>query len=398
MGLSWKRLVSKIHPPLPMSPRESARLLALLKASFKQQLDQRPENLPNNEHRTDLHLRSILNNPLFDNKSSHKITRSMDQPFGSMQDLMKRPMDVFREQASAGTASLQTARFCLQAEYNKCLASPHMELSETMRASQAGTTILDWLWALGLEQSGEVFRHDGFLSLLSRFIITEWQHERVLQWLRRLRHEATQTLSEERFKQHHILLVHFIKSELSTGQGLQSATAFLTNLVHETVHEFPTTSKLRTPLHSVASILIEKLSSLQKTAELQSTTLNPLIDAIESFSHPGSYIHGLKDMHLAQDRSPDSALLYFEGLSSVRLARYTPTKRSRIITTGLQTAELCVTLNRQTDAMYMMEFLQRNFEDEIGSPSSDRDTRTVNQSTDKAERQSLRLLDNLAIA
>ena len=65
-GLSWKSLLSKLHPPLPLTSKDSVKILALLNASFRQQLDrQRPAEYPDTEHYTNTHLQSILTNPLF---------------------------------------------------------------------------------------------------------------------------------------------------------------------------------------------------------------------------------------------------------------------------------------------------------------------------------------------
>lgn len=401
MSLSWTSLVSKIHPPLPMSPRESARLLALLNSSFKHQLDrQHSAFLPDSKHHTTNHLRSILTNPLFDDRGGSRGMRSKDKPFGRLQDLVKKPMDVFREQVSAGTATLQTACLCLQAQYNSCLASPDNTLTNAMRASRAGTTVLEWLWSSGMEESRRFFGTREPFELLVPFLVAERQHDRILQWLRRFYAEASRDWAPEIGWRYRNLLFDFIKAELSLGKGLESATAFFIEVARGAQDSEFGCNKLNGAFTLVAYYLTTRLIAVPKSAELQISTLEPFINLSKSFSTTKrpTCLAALQALYLARNPSPREALLYFQGFSPKKIEELTLERRSRIINMGLKTAELCLDLNRQAEALHIMDFLQSNFRSEIVSHRIPDHNKKNKGSSDKAEDQSLHLLNSLAIA
>lgn len=398
MSLNWKSLVSKIHPPLPMSSRESARLLALLNTSFKHQLEsQQSAALPDSEHHTNNHLRSILTNPLFDTRRG---MRSKEKPFGRVQDLVKRPMDVFREQVSAGTATLHTACLCLQAQYNNCLASPDATLKNAMRASRAGTSVLEWLWSSGMGESRRFFDSRASFELLVLFLVAEERNDRILQWLRRLYAEANKDWTPEIHRRYLNLLLGFVKAETTLGQGLESATAFFVQVARDAQDSELGFNELNGAFNFVAYHLTIELMAVPKSAQLQASTLEPFMNVIKNFTTTkrGIYLAALHGLYLAKDPDPRAALQYFQGLSLKDIAALTPSRLPRIIFMGLRTAELCLELDREAEAIQIMDFLQSNFRSEIlpiGIPNHEDMTKG---SSGKAEDQSLHLLDSLAIA
>lgn len=384
-----------------MSPRESARLLTLLNTTFKHQLDrQQPDDLPDSEHHTDVHLRSILTNPLFVIQSNCRGMPSKDRPFGRVQDLVKRPMDVFKEQVSGGTATLQSAGLCLQAQYNNCLASPDNTSGNAMRASGAGTTVLEWLWSSGIESSRHFFKTHELFKLLVPFLIAERQHKRIMQWLRRLYAETNQNPSPENDRRYRKLLLDFIKAEMSLGQGLESATALFIQVAREARDRETRFDGLNSAFNFVAYYLTVKLMAVPKTVELQASTLDPLMNISRSFTANGrgSCLAALQGLYLAKHPSARAALQYFQGLSLKNVAELTPLRRHRIIFMGLRTAELCHDRGRQAEAIQVMDFLESNFKSEIVSHRLPNDNEMTKRNSDEAEDQSLHLLDSLAIA
>lgn len=400
-SLSLESLLSKIHPPLPMSPRESARLLGLLNSSFKHQLDRPPSaGLPDTEHHTDSHLRSILTSPLFDTRINPRGMKSKDEPFGRIQDLVKRPMDIFRKQVSAGTATLQTACLCLKAQYNSCLASPSTTPTDAMKASRAGTTVLQWLWSSGMEESPRFFDSREHLKLLVPFLVAEREHDRILQWLQRLYAETSKYTSPEHCRRYRNLLLDFIKAEVSLGQGLESATTLFIQVAHNPQESGIRFNNLNGAFNYVAYHLTVKLMAIPRSAELQTSTIEPFMNVSKTFTTAkcGTVLGALHGAYLAKSPTPEAALRYLQGLSQRQIAKLTPSKLSRIIPMGLRAAELCLDSNRQAEAVQLMDFLQSNFKSEVVSPvmSDHHDMRKG--SSDKAEAQSLHLLDSLAIA
>lgn len=398
MSLNWKSLVSKIHPPLPMSSRESARLLALLNSSFKHQLEsQHSAGMPDSEHHTDNHLRSILTNPLFDTRSG---MRSKDKPFGRVQDLVKRPMDVFREQVSAGTATRQTACLCLQAQYNNCLASPDATLTNAMRASRAGTTVLEWLWSSGMEESRGFFDSRQSFEFLISFLVAEQRHDRILQWLRRLYAETSKDRLPENHRRYRNLLSCFIKAESSLGKGLESATALFIQVARDVQDSKLGFNKLNGAFNFVAYYLTTELMAVPKSAQLQASTLEPFMNVIKNFTTTkrGNHLAALHGLYLAKNPDPRAALQYFQGLSLKDVTELTPSRLPRTIFMGLRTAELYLDLGREAEAIQIMAFLHRNFRSEIVPIRIPDHEDMTKGSSGNAEDQSLHLLDSLAIA
>lgn len=402
MSLNWQSLVSKIHPPLSMSPRESARLLALLNTSFKRQLDrQHPSGIPDSEHHTDIHLRSILTNPLFDAKSTVRRTGSMTKTLGRVQDLMKRPMDVFTEQVSEGTATLQTARFCLQVQYNNCLASPDTTLANSMRASRAGTIVLKWLSSSGLETSRQLFESQELLGLLVGFLVAERQNDQISLWIRRLYDERSHDQLPGRGLSYRKLFLAFVKAEVTTGQGLESATTWFIQIARELRSSEIVNHGLYTELYNIANYLTLQLINIPKTAKLQASTLDPLMELTHTITigcRPFSRLAAFQSAYLARRPRPNAALHYFRELPSHQIAKLSPPGRTQTIFLGLKAAELCLDRGRQAEAIQIMDFLQTYFGSEVGSHGSSKRAPSPEGSSHEAEDRSLRQLDSLAIA
>ncbi len=393
--------MSRIHPPLPMSPRESARLLGLLNSSFKHQLDRQPfAGLPNTEHHTDSHLRYILSSPLFDTRINPRGTKSKDEPFGRIQDLVKRPMDVFRKQVSAGTATLQTATLCLKAQYNSCLASPDTTPTEAMGGSRAGTTVLQWLWSSGMEESPRFFDSREHLKLLSAFLVAERDYKPILQWLRRLHAETSKDPSPENGRRYRNLLLDFIIAELSLGQGIESATTLFIQVARGPQDSGIGSNTLNRVFSYVAYYLTTKLMAVPRSAELQLSTIEPFIDISKTFTTTkrATTLAALHGLYLAKSPTPEAAIRYLQGLSQRQIAELPPSRLPRIILMGLRAAELCLDSNRQVEAVQLMDFLQSNFRSEVVSPVMSDHHNITKDGSDKAEAQSLHLLESLAIA
>ena len=318
MGLGWKTLVSKIHPPLPMTPQESQRLRALLNTSFKQQLDQ---HLPSNlEEHAGLHLQSILQNPLFaaSSRSRHEATAlsisrgRSDRSAGLVQELVKQPMDMLKERISAGTATFQTAALCLQAEARNCLASSAATVGDAMRASNTASTILDWLWASHAETLGTLLEHSHFFRLLLGFLIAEKRHDRVWSWLQTLESNIdTAPTPHSRYsidKTYNRLLLAFIKSEVWVGDGIDAATGIFVRAISEGQ------PKKEGVGASSAWYLTRLLMGDQKPAQLNYTTIRAFMEATGTARKPNTLMSVCHWVYLAETQDLTVAVRYLESL------------------------------------------------------------------------------------
>ena len=400
MGLSWKALISKIHPPLPMSPRESQRLLTLLNTSFKQQLDRHhPTSL---EDHTGLHLHSILSNPLFDVRSNNRKASFSTRDgkggkcLGLAQDLAKRPMDIFKEQISAGTATLQSAMLCLQAEYKICLASPTATMANAMRTSRTGSIMLEWLWCSGTESSGTFLGNVDFTRLIVPFLVAEKRHDRIWHWLQILRSGLTSAssppLRASIEKNHRNLLLELVKSEITVGEGLDAAIALFIRSVNESEQEIVNGIAMH---RSAAWYLTNVLKGIPKAVAIQDDMIQSFMEAAGTMRKPNILLSACHWVHLAKKPDPKVALGYFKHQLSYD---GTPSKkRLHIVLLGLKTAEVLLEGVCQAEALWVMDHLQTNFGKEIGSFATSDQDRQSQRILEEAEESSLRSLDALAI-
>ena len=423
---TWKSLTSKIHPPLPISRRDSQRLLLLLSGSFQQQLDR--EHLADsssNENYANLQLKSILTDPLFNAKprtpafSTNKGQRSAMR-LGQQHERMERLTDAFKERVSQGTAGLVTAKCFLRSQHILCLDSSESSaatLREAMRSSGAASLILQWLWSSGTEDTGEflmnhAFRsNQGFIALLVPFLIAEGQHSRILRWLHRCHSPEETPFSSLRGLDtadiQSCLFVRFIIEEQHFGDGLESAITLFLRTVASLRSSGSTMRSMPYGAMSVAHILNSAMLFLPKSAEPKPSIVQPFLEMIGE-SQPNSRLHAELCVYFQEHPDPQPALTYFHNLSAQSLMNKSAKRRSHMVHLGLRAAELFLKDGCQTEALWIMEFLQRNFAQELGPPlAKDRKSqfsdkpqerlRSESKSSLRKEAESLHLLDTLAV-
>ena len=395
MGLGWKTLVSKIHPPLPMTPQESQRLLAILNASFKEQFDHhRPSHL---EEHAGRHLHSILTNPLFSarSRSRHEDTALSshrgrnDKSTGLIQEFVKRPMDILRERIAAGTATLQTAKLCLQAESKNCLASPAATMGDAMRSSNTASIILDWLGASHAENLGTLLEHSKFFRLLVLFLVAEKRHDRIWSWLRTLQSNLdavpTRNLRCPISRTYNGLLITFIKAEALLGEGLDAATGTFVRAIKEGQ---PKLKGLYTPS---AWYLTRMLMKVPSPAQLQYTTIRAFMEATGTSRKPNTLMSVCHWAYLTETQDLTVALRYLESMQ--------PGKPSteKILTVGQKALNSVKSLSNQgtPGMLWDIASLRKHFRREIGEYAWEH--RLLQGSPHTDEESSLRLLGGLAV-
>ncbi|KAF9871434.1 hypothetical protein CkaCkLH20_11081 [Colletotrichum karsti] len=194
---SIKNALPSIHQPLPLSSKESQKLLNVLKTSFRQNLDKEhgwttedadtpTSKTPSSKHSaresshrrpTDRHLRSILSNPLF--KSAVK---SNDLAFAAPRD----PMDVFEEAAAKGMMTIKAATGCLRAKRQQILQSSALSVHDAIKDSMAGLQVVRWLRSSGEERTLEFLTDRHFVHELARFMVPEGLEEVAWEWAGRM--------------------------------------------------------------------------------------------------------------------------------------------------------------------------------------------------------------------
>ncbi|KAL4897136.1 hypothetical protein BDV59DRAFT_85156 [Aspergillus ambiguus] len=247
---SW----SKIHPPLPRTPRESQQLLNALTSSFRRQLDheypstsssdrerslpaERSQGAPDSSvQATDRHLRTILDNPLFrvvPSKPANPALHRDPSGMGSIeqQRLAKEPMVVFDELVASGSVTVSGLRSCLKSQL--LLASPHTGTGfvKAMKESKAGTKVVTWWFASDSETRKILFKSRASTASLLKFMVAEGLQETVVVWLKMLakhdiggrRGRLPETIAHQVFSN---LLVDLLSAETQYGGGLASAMRY----------------------------------------------------------------------------------------------------------------------------------------------------------------------------
>lgn len=405
-----KSMSLKIHPPLPTTPRDSQRLLSLLNASFKQQLDgEHTATSSSNESHTNLHLQSILKDPLFAPKPQTRATpvnksHHIGQHLGQLQDLVKHPMDAFKERVSQGTADLEAAKLCLRIQYKACLASPAATQREAMQSSQAASTILQWLWSSGLEETGTFLKDLDFITSLVPFLFAENQHSRILHWLIRcqnLGQTSFSSLSEfSTLRTQRTLFFGLIQEEIRIGNGLESAI----DLFNRTVASLrssgmPWESVQRGGALQAAWLLTRTILRLPKEAAVpEPRVVHVFLKTMKTVNDP--MLTAYLNVYVRKRPDPQPALALLQSVSSSSSPVLSVRRRPYTILLGLRAAKLFLKDGHETEALWIMEFLQTNFVEELGTPLVPR-VRKIHVDPDenmvRKEEESLHLLDTLAI-
>lgn len=404
---TWKSLTSKLHSPLPLSPRECQGLLSALNASFKQQLDREHlDGSSSNEHHANNHLQSILMDPLFDAKPRTRASfrnkrQNSGKLLGQLQNHMARPMDAFKEQVSQGLADLEKAKFWLGIQYKRCWASPAATVREAMQSSGAASTMLQWLWASGMEDTGEFLKDEDFVTQVAPFLVSEGQHSRILRWLYRCSSPKETPYSSLRGLDTHgirsALFKSLIQGETRIGDGLESAITMFIRIVAGLRDAGSTESSTQNVAIQASWTLTKTILRLPKAAQREMSILRPFLETMRNLNND-LLLNASLCVFFQEPPDPQPALTYFR--ISAKSPLHKKAVRPHIVHLGLKAAELFLQDGRQNEALWIMEFLATNYAMELGSPQ-DPIRRLI--ALDKPEKmlrkeeKSLLLLDALAV-
>ncbi|KAK4547604.1 hypothetical protein LTR36_000561 [Oleoguttula mirabilis] len=203
-----KAWASKLHPQLPLSSKESQRLLTALTSSFRQHLDevhprpatedgrQKPGSggasktsthaMHSSAALADKHLASVLMNPLL-TKASGGVKKA-DQDFANAQvELQKNPakdpISLLEEYHEKGAATVPIARLCLEIFTKSLDGLPEgMQQKETTECGAGRRTLL-WLWKSEQYKQAAFVDDKTFISLLVPLLMKEGHEEYLWEWI-----------------------------------------------------------------------------------------------------------------------------------------------------------------------------------------------------------------------
>ena len=204
-----KSLASKLHPQLPLSPKESQRLLTALTSSFRQHLDRAyPQQLATQESRprledgvtskigtqhlhgssvdlADRHLASVLTNPLLTRPDGTEKPR-LDYATAKIElyrNPGKDPISLLEEYHEKGAATIAIAVLCLETSKQSLNNMPSDKRHKAVVETLAGKRTLLWLWNSKLHDT-DAFVDDPRLSeLMVPAVIEEGFEEILWEWL-----------------------------------------------------------------------------------------------------------------------------------------------------------------------------------------------------------------------
>lgn len=368
--LSWKYLISKIHPPLPLDRRESQELLSLLQSSFRQQLDrEHPINPSGNRYTANNHLRSVLANPLFSVNPKWCGDSILHQHFGShgnpkrFQDIWKLPTEYFSKQVSLGTATLDTVKACLAIQHQKQL----LTLTESKKSDGIGSIVLEWLWSTGITNSNSFLLDKALMDLLIPFLIFEGHEDQIWRWVKQLQPKREDVSSSAEFTQIRQIIFKLVVSKVQHGEGLSSAINSFVSKFHERTSIFSASGNHAHRLFSPAGgYLTTMVSQAPQVMTLKPENFEGFRRTVDSWSSRNLYHHGLLELNHPENPHASSALLYIRKLFPAQVAMSKPKKRILDVRLGLKTAELLLTQGLQSDALWVMSFLESHYGQEIG--------------------------------
>lgn len=203
---SW---ASALHPQLPLSRRESQRLLNALTSSFRRQLedehpphensDARPQldKTPDAGVRTDRsqglhsssaafadrHLQSVLTNPLLAHGKVAKKPDAATVTAELQKNPKKDPIELLEEYQQRGHATVPIAVACLDSFAKTLESLPEDERKGAIAETGAGKRTLLWIWKNKVYNREDFNANPRLADRMVYFIVQEGQDKYLWNWL-----------------------------------------------------------------------------------------------------------------------------------------------------------------------------------------------------------------------
>lgn len=413
--LSLRQLASRIHPPLPLSPRESQKLLSLLSASFREQLDKEHGKASSSSLvTTDKLLSSILINPLLGlppqqrssplNGARRKQGEASAAHSRLIQEVTMSPTERFKMHIAAGSASLEMAKNCLSAQL-RSMPARETENGSSTPTSGFSATILNWLWSSGHEEGMDFLRDQSFTRVLVSFLVAEGRALHAWSWFRRLQlelqkdtsGEAKAEIVERKTKSQTHLLKALIWSEMTYSTGLNGALrAFVETLTEFSYCGATMDDVTRRVFYPTGSLLLARLMKMDTTAAIDHRLVEKLLRTVKSWSECSAMDSAR--LLLSHPLSPDPypALDYIHSSMTNPSQLATFRERRDAVALCLRTSEVLINEGNNEDAQWVLQFVQGTFPQELGLRGPD--SKQADEKNDRisSETASLQQLEALA--
>ncbi|CAN9368470.1 unnamed protein product [Alternaria alternata] len=416
-------LASKIHPQLPLSPRESQQLLNLLTNSFRTHLDHahplapsessqrkparelttshgRRNSSPNRQTSSydsaTQHIDSILNNPLL----AVKPRRRGSGPAAI--DIMRDPMAWFVDEIAAGSATLPKAGVCL--EYLEKTTNPSPLRFENGRSP--ATVLAEWLKTSNLENSKQFLdmsisqyhrRSTKFLNRLVALLLAEGETTALWRWFIRPNEQRAKDTGLDvariaTFKQQ--LLAKMVvlsadnKDVTSSMNVFMQAFRLLENAGYEAAYDVlrPAGGHLvnliiSNPDHSIAPLLYQKF----------------LLSSIHWFGDWSRAVQSMLSLHHPTQPSAKPGLKFIQDpAGAIKYVNASRGRREFLVQLCLGVARQLMEQENFAEAQSVMEFTKEHFPEIVLRKQAIVQQQTAEERKHR-ERRNLELLDRLVL-
>lgn len=399
----WKYWMSKIHPPLPMNPHESRTLLMAFTSSFQRHLDREyPEAMSLHRSHVRQHIQSVLDNPLIG--GSRKPCNHFDghvKSLSQLRHLMKRPMDHFKHEVDAGTATIESAKMCLTAQLQLARASADKPVP--LPSSGAGSIVLNWMCSLPSRRAELLLLDRRLVKLLAAVLNTESNEKMIWHWIKLLQQEVRNEPSKPKRQ-----LIHFTQS-IITGSFLENEikNASLSSAVDVFVRGVAEMASWQNNHILMRPGRFLMLHILNESSLIATSQLDSFIQTVWVWSKTPQVHQMLLALYRPQCTNLGAALSFLadldvDGVASLKM-RGRRHQREDLVRLSLKVAELLQSFGSEQETRWVMDFLRANFAVEIGlsdpdvSPPIRHKESRGKQSPPSVEESSLRLLDSLAV-
>lgn len=371
---AFKSLTSRIHPQLPLSERESQRLLNALTSSFRTHLEYQHNDAPasasstsaSTQHplssatATDLHLASILTNPL--------LSKPVQQ---QLKAKSKHPIALFEDQVAAGRANLSSARLCLEAFRTSLSSLPPAQVNDQIARYAAGTRALRWLWTSARTHDLSFARDARFCNQLAYFLVREGKDAALWELIDTPVVTSANLTTKEASLRKGLLLVSIVKTHLSAPHpSLEYALSAFFRAVAGSQSSHASVS--------LAGVhLTQALIKLNSFSDSEVALYDQFVRAIPCWTkkHPDKAAYRIANLALHHPTTPSAnPALDFIRLQLRPLTVHpflnpaTVFQKSTVFAFFFDTVKLLQKQEHFDDALWVMEFMQQRFPNEFAPP------------------------------
>ncbi|KAH8706932.1 hypothetical protein GQ44DRAFT_743454 [Phaeosphaeriaceae sp. PMI808] len=409
-------LASKLHPQVPLSPRESQQLLTLLTTSFRAHLDRAhpipehrhaqkqtgslvprsssPIRAPSSHVAATRHIDSILTNPLFAVKPRRRASES------AAVDVLRDPVGWFVDQIATGAATLPNAALCLD------LLDVAPETSSRRHNGKSFASVLaEWLRSSGLDQSrGFVDVHilrqtfgKKSLQKLITLLFAEGEVASPWRWFIRSQEQriketnldAKQVLA---FRQALLWAMASIQGNKNLGQGISifmQAFRMIEVEGHEQAYDV---------IRPAGAHLINRIISASDTAIEPALYHTFLLSSRKWSGNWNQAVESMLWLHHPTQRSASPGLDFLrDPTGAIAHVQSKTSRRHFLVQLCLGVARQLLEEERHAEAQVAMQFTKEHFADLVLSKTPVVAPQTKSRQTDLTEKQNLELLDQLVL-